>query len=432
MMDDLDVVKGGSLNGRVEIPGDKSISHRSVMFGAIADGITTVRGCLMGEDVLSTINAFRSMGVEIETHNDGCLTITGVGLEGLKRPTKPINLGNSGTSMRLLAGLLAGADIDVMLEGDSSLSLRPMNRIVSPLQQMGADITMSPNQTPPLRINSGIRLKGISYKAPVASAQVKSGLLLAGLYADGTTEIVETGRSRDHTERMLPQFGIKLDVGDSSVSLKGGQRLNGCDVTVPSDISSAAFFMVGATLSPDGGVLLPQVGINKTRSGVIDILRLMNASIKIKENSDDGGEPVGDILVRPSSLSGIDIPREIIPTAIDEFPAIFVAAACAKGITTLRGAEELRHKESDRIDVMAEGLRNLGVKVETYRDGISITGGSIRGGCVDARGDHRIAMAFAMVALKASGNILIKNCHGITTSFPSFVEVAKLAGLRIQ
>ena len=428
----LDVLNGGSLNGVIEIPGDKSISHRSIMFGAIADGLTTVRGCLIGEDVLSTMDAFRLMGVEIDTHDLDCLRIMGVGLNGLKPPVRAIHLGNSGTSMRLLAGILAGAGLDATLQGDSSLSQRPMERIVAPLRQMGADIAMSSGKTPPLQIKSGNALKGMSYEMPIISAQVKSGLLLAGLYAEGTTIISETRRSRDHSERMLPQFGINLDISERTVGINGGQRLTSCDITVPSDISSAAFFMLGAAISSDSKILLPQVGFNETRSGVINILRLMKANIEVRQDNFKTGEPVADISVGSSALSGVEIPSKCIPAAIDEFPAIFIAAACAKGVTVLRGAEELRHKESDRISVMAEGLRNLGIKVETYADGISITGGQITGGCVDARGDHRVAMAFSMAALKASGNISIKNCDGIATSFPSFIEVAKLAGLRIQ
>ena len=431
-MKDLVVLHGGSLNGVIGIPGDKSISHRAVMFGAIADGLTQVRGCLMGEDVLATIEAFRSMGVEIDTRDQDCIKISGVGLLGLRSPASSINLGNSGTSMRLLAGILSGANIDTTLEGDASLSVRPMGRIVCPLRQMGANIEMSGNETPPLRVKPARKLTGISYLVPVISAQVKSGLLLAGLYADGVTRISEHGRSRDHSERLLPKFGVKLDINGNEVSLDGGQRLTGCDITVPTDISSAAFFMLGAAISSGSEILLPQVGFNETRNGVIEILQLMDADIEVREENVSSGEPVADILVRTSSLSGVNIPLELIPAAIDEFPAIFIAAACAKGVTVLRGAEELRHKESDRISVMADGLRNLGIAVETYPDGISITGGNMTGGLIDAHGDHRVAMAFAMAALKASGTVVIKNAEGISTSFPTFFEVARSAGLRIK
>ncbi len=431
-MEELVVLNGGSLNGVIEIPGDKSISHRAVMFGAIADGLTRVRGCLMSEDVLATIEAFRSMGVAIDTRDQGHIKISGVGLHGLKSPARPINLGNSGTSMRLLVGILAGANIDASLEGDASLSLRPMGRIVSPLRQMGADIEMSVNETPPLRVRPTRKLTGISYSTPVISAQVKSGLLLAGLYAEGVTRISENGRSRDHSERLLPKFGIKLDISGNEVRLEGGQGLAGCDIAVPTDISSAAFFMLGAAISPASEILLPQVGFNETRNGVIEILRLMNADIEVRQKDTSGGEPVADISVKTSNLSGVNIPVELIPAAIDEFPAIFIAAACADGVTVLRGAEELRHKESDRISVMADGLRNLGIKVETYPDGISITGGNMTGGFVDACGDHRVAMAFSMATLKASGTVSIKNADGISTSFPTFFEVAKSAGLRIK
>lgn len=428
--DTLELAPGGSLRGTITIPGDKSISHRAVMFGALADGTSQVDGCLMGEDVLSTIAAMRAMGVSIEQFASNRLTITGAGVDGLRAPLKPLDVGNSGTSMRLLCGILAGAQLPATLTGDPSLSQRPMRRVSMPLTEMGAYITTAPTGTPPLTLTPGTRLHGIDYLLPMASAQVKSAVLLAGLFAEGETTVREPGPTRDHTERMLGSFGVALAQGDSVVSLRGGQRLSATDITVPADISSAAFFLVGASIAPASELLLPAVGVNPTRTGIIDILRLMGADISLANQTQCGAEPVADLRICHSNLTGCDIPTSLVPLAIDEFPAVFVAAACAAGTTTVRGAAELRHKESDRIAVMAEGLVALGVEVETFDDGIAIHGGRLTGGRVDARGDHRIAMAFAMAALRASGPIIIDNAAAVATSFPEFVGCASDAGLR--
>ena len=405
----LQVLPGGRLTGEVQVPGDKSISHRAVMFGALADGLTRVRGCLMGEDVRRTIGAFRAMGVSIEIADEdaGSLAITGRGVDGLKSPAGPIDLGNSGTSMRLLSGILAGAGIAATLVGDASLSRRPMRRIAEPLNSMGARIETGDDGTPPLKIGTGPRLHAIDYAMPMASAQVKSAVLLAGLFADGVSSVTEPAVTRDHTERMLRGFGVELEVDRDRVSLRGGQRLAATDIEVPADISSAAFFLVGASIAPGSNVLLPAVGINPTRTGILDILDAMGADIEVVSPREQGGEPVADLRVRHARLRGIEIPADTVPLAIDEFPVVFIAAACARGRTVLRGAEELRHKESDRIEVMARGLRALGVAVDTYADGIAIQGGAINGGRIEADGDHRVAMAFAIASLRAGAPVTI-------------------------
>ncbi len=423
---------GGKLTGRLRVPGDKSISHRAIMLGSLADGITEVTGFLEGEDSLATLNAFRAMGVAIEGPTAGRVKIHGAGMQGLKQPQAPLDLGNSGTSMRLLAGLLAGRGLGVILTGDHSLSTRPMQRIIDPLTSMGASIGATEQGTAPLVIAPNIPLRGIDYQLPMASAQVKSAILLAGLYAEGETGVTEPAPTRDHTERMLEGFGYPLRREGMRVSLNGGGRLKACPIEVPADISSAAFFMVGACIAPGSDLLLEHVGVNPTREGVIAILRLMGARITLENEQVVGGEPVADIRVQASRLRGIDIPEALVPLAIDEFPALFIAAACAEGTTRLSGAGELRLKESDRIQVMADGLTALGIEARPFADGIQITGGELRGGSVASRGDHRIAMAFAMAALRASESLEILDCANVNTSFPGFVEQAVDAGLRIR
>ncbi len=426
------VEPGGRLQGRLRVPGDKSISHRSIMLGSLADGVTEVSGFLEGEDSLATLNAFRALGVIIEGPEAGRVTIHGVGMHGLSEPDAPLDLGNSGTSMRLLCGLLSGQGLAVTLTGDSSLSGRPMKRVIDPLRLMGARIDATERGTAPLVISASDSLQGIDYTLPMASAQVKSSLLLAGLYAQGETAVTEPAPTRDHTERMLQGFGYAVKREGSRISLQGGGRLKACAIDVPADISSAAFFMVGASIAPDSEVVLEHVGINPTRDGVISILRLMGADIALENEREVGGEPVADIRVRSSRLHGIDIPEALVPLAIDEFPAIFVAAACAEGTTRLRGAEELRVKESDRIQVMADGLGILGIDAQATPDGIHITGGSLGGGRVESHGDHRISMSFAMAALRASAPVEILDCENVNTSFPGFVELAAKAGLGIR
>lgn len=422
---------GGQVSGAIRVPGDKSISHRSVVFGAIANGVTRVNGFLEGEDALNTVSAFREMGVTIVGPEHGELTIYGVGKSGLKAPRKPLFMGNSGTAMRLLAGLLAAQSFDSELTGDESLSERPMNRIAEPLRQMGANIETAANGTPPLRIN-GNQLQGIHYEMPMASAQVKSCLLLAGLYAKGVTEISEPVTCRDHTERMLTGFHYPVERDNGSCRLTGGHELTATEIDIPADISSAAFFMVAAAITPGASLLLEHVGVNPTRTGIINLLRSMGTEIEVTNKRLVGGEPVADLRVSYQPLRGIEIPQDQIPLAIDEFPALFIAAACAEGETVLRGAEELRVKESDRIDAMAAGLAVLGITTESYEDGIRIEGGSIGGGTVDSRGDHRIAMAFVIAALRAESTITVLNCGNVATSFPGFVDLAQQAGIRLS
>ena len=417
-----------SLEGRVRIPGDKSISHRSIMLGSLANGVTRVTGFLEGEDALATLQVFRDMGVVIEGPCNGEVTIHGVGLHGLKPPPGPLYLGNSGTSMRLLAGLLAGQSFDVTMSGDDSLSKRPMKRVSEPLALMGAVIETSAGGCPPLVVRGGSSLKGIDYKLPMASAQVKSALLLAGLYAQGETVVTEPAPTRDHTERMLKGFGYPVSKEGAVARVVGGGELTACDIDVPADISSAAFFMVAACIVPGSDIVLEHVGINPTRIGVINILRLMGADISLLDEREVGGEPVADIRVRHAPLRGIEIPEDQVPLAIDEFPAIFIAAACAEGKTVLTGAEELRVKESDRIQAMADGLITLGIDAAPTPDGIVITGGSMGSGTVHSRDDHRIAMSFAVAGLMAQGSIRIEECQNVATSFPDFVQLAQKTG----
>ncbi len=425
------VAPGGKLTGRVRVAGDKSISHRSIMLGALAEGVTEVSGFLEGEDCLATLNAFRAMGVRIEGPRDGRVTLHGVGLHGLRAPSEPLYLGNSGTSMRLLAGLMAGQAFDVVMTGDSSLTQRPMKRVTVPLAEMGAVIETSPSGTPPLTIRGGQTLRGIEYQMPMASAQVKSSLLLAGLYAAGRTCVTEPAPTRDHTERMLQGFGYPLQRDGATACLSGGGRMTANTIDVPADISSAAFFLVGAAISEGSDLLVEHVGINPTRIGVINILKEMGADIEVINEAEVGGEPVADIRVRSRRLRGIRIPEDQVPLAIDEFPVLFIAAACAEGETVLSGAEELRVKESDRIQVMADGLQALGIAARPTPDGMIIQGGVIGGGEVDSHGDHRIAMAFTMAALRAQTPINIDDCANVATSFPNFVGLAHGAGIRV-
>ncbi len=427
----FEVAGGGPLRGRLRVPGDKSISHRSIMLGAVAEGVSEVSGFLEGEDTLATLRAFQSMGVSIERPGVGCVAIHGVGLHGLQPPKEPLDLGNSGTSMRLMAGLLAGQAFDTVLVGDASLSTRPMRRVIDPLIRMGAVIDATATGTAPLRVRGGQTLCAIDYHLPVASAQVKSAVLLAGLYAHGRTIVTEPAATRDHTERMLAGFGYTVERERARVGITGGGRLRATCVDVPADLSSAAFFLVGATITPGSDLLLEHVGINPTRTGVLNILDAMGADIQVMSERTIGGEPVADLRVRYAPLHGIAIPPQWVPLAIDEFPAIFVAAACAEGETTLTGAAELRVKESDRIQVMADGLRTLGVAATPTTDGMVIRGGAMGDGEVDSHGDHRIAMAFAMAALRTQGGVRILDCANVNTSFPCFAVLASGVGLSI-
>ena len=426
---------GGMLRGRLRVPGDKSISHRAVMLAALAGGVSEITGFLEGADSLATVAAFRAMGVEIEGPDGGRVVVRGVGLHGLAAPEAALDLGNSGTSMRLLAGVMAAQPFAVTLVGDPSLSRRPMRRVTEPLAAMGARIETTPEGRAPLRILPARGLRGIDYRPPVASAQVKSCLLLAGLYATGETCVREPAVTRDHTERMLSAFGYPVRGAGARVCVHGGGVLRAAPVPVPADISSAAFFLVGASIAPGSELTLERVGINSTRIGVVNILQSMGAEITVDNRRELGGEPVADLHVRAAPLRGIRIPADQVPLAIDEFPALFVAAACAEGETVLSGAEELRVKESDRIQVMADGLAALGVDAEPRPDGIRIRGcgatGLLGGGRVDSHGDHRIAMAFAMASLRTAAPMTVHDCANVETSFPGFAATAAGAGLRI-
>jgi 3-phosphoshikimate 1-carboxyvinyltransferase len=426
------LLPGGEVTGEARIPGDKSISHRSIMLGALAEGTTRVSGFLEGEDALATVAAFRAMGVNVEGPDYGVVTIDGVGLKGLQRPDQPLDLGNSGTSIRLLSGLLAGQSFDSELTGDESLCGRPMGRVIDPLTLMGAKIESAEGGRPPLKVIGGNPLTGIHYDLPMASAQVKSCVLLAGLFASGATSVTEPAPTRDHTERMLRGFGYDVQTRGSVISLQGGGSLKAAVIDVPGDISSAAFFLVAASIAPGSDLLLTHVGINPTRIGVINILRLMGADITLRKQREVGGEPVADIRVRYAQLKGIEIPEDQVPLAIDEFPALFIAAACARGRTVLRGAEEVRVKESDRIAAMAEGLTTLGIVNEVLDDGIIIEGGTPGGGVIHTFHDHRIAMSFAIAALRAEGEIRVLDCDHVATSFPGFDALARGLGLQIS
>jgi len=425
------VQPGGKLCGSLRVPGDKSISHRSIMLGSIAEGTTTVSGFLEGDDALATLQAFREMGVDIEGPEDGHVIIHGVGLRGLKNPNKPLNVGNAGTAMRLLAGLLAGQAFNTTLTGDRSLCKRPMNRVAKPLKEMGIRVDTTEGGRPPMTIHGG-KPQAIHYQVPMASAQVKSCVLFAGLYADGQTSVTEPEPTRDHTERMLRGFGYEVTSVGNKTILSGDGKLQGMTIDIPADISSAAFFMVAACIAPDSRILLKHVGINPTRDGVIKILCLMGANIKLWNKRMVGDEPVADIEVVSSTLQGIEIPQELVPLAIDEFPVLFIAAACAKGTTILTGAKELRVKESDRIQVMADGLKSLGINAQATDDGMIIEGGTLLGGEVETHDDHRIAMSFTVAALRASSPIIVNNCSHVSTSFPGFVDLAKQAGIDIE
>ncbi|MGH8460903.1 MAG: 3-phosphoshikimate 1-carboxyvinyltransferase [Stenotrophobium sp.] len=423
---------GGRLSGELRVPGDKSISHRAVMLGSLAEGVTEVQGFLTGEDCLCTMKAFHAMGVDIEQTGPTSLRINGAGRLGLRAPAAALDLGNSGTSMRLMAGLMSAQAFSSTLLGDASLARRPMARVVMPLRQMGAHIETAAGERAPLSFSPVAQLKGISYSSKVASAQVKSCLLLAGLFAQGMTEVLEPEVSRDHTERMLRAFGVEVEVGRGRAALYGGQTLRATKIRVPADISSAAFFMTGAAMTPGSELLLTDVGVNPTRTGIIEVLRRMGAEIELLNPRQFGVEPVADIRVRGARLHGIDIGNELVAAAIDEFPIIFIAAAFATGETTVTGAEELRVKESDRIQSMCDGLRALGIAAVATADGMRISGGRMHGGIVNSRGDHRVAMSFAIASLHAEQPITIFDCANVNTSFPGFAELAARTGLRLR
>ncbi len=442
------VTPGAPLRGEIRVAADKSISHRAVILSAIAAGTSRVQNLLEGADVLATINAFRQMGVSIQKVNEnvnersgaGSYIIHGVGLHGLRQPATALDMGNSATALRLIAGLLCAQPWASTLTGDASLRARPMGRIIEPLRRMGADISASTDDDdkPPLHISPVSRLRGIDYAMPVASAQVKSCVLLAGLYADGTTSVSEPLPTRNHTEWMLSGFGCPVtlgkvnDEGNHVITLEPGGKLRGCEIRVPADLSSATFFLVGASIIPESDVLLRGVGINPSRHGVLAILNKMGADIEWSAPTTVGGEPVADLRVRAAELHGCSIGGREVASAIDEIPAIAVAAACARGVTEIRDAGELRVKESDRIHSMATGLKALGIAVEEHADGLTIIGGRPSGGRVESHGDHRIAMAFAMAGGAATAAVEVADCENIATSFPEFCQVANHAGLAID
>ena len=425
--------RGGPLQGEVVVPGDKSVSHRAIMLGAIADGVTRIEGFLEGEDTRATAAIFRQLGVRIDAPSDGVRIVHGVGLHGLQAPQEALDCGNAGTAMRLLTGLLAGQAFDSTLVGDASLSQRPMQRVIDPLATLGARIDSNAGRAP-LRIRGGALLRGAYVELTVASAQLKSAVLLAGLYADGETRVTEPHPTRDYTERMLTAFGVPCEFSAGIATVRGGEVLRGTQVHVPADFSSAAFFLVAATLVPGSDLLLRQVGMNPRRIGLLHVLRMMGADITEEAASVQGGEPVCDLRVRHAALHGIQVPVEHVPDMIDEFPILFVAAACANGASIVRGAAELRVKESDRIAVMATGLRTLGIHIDETPDGATIHGGHLQGSAnvIQSHGDHRIAMAFAVAAQRTEGEVLIGDVANVVTSFPGFDALARSAGFGLR
>lgn len=429
---DFKVTPAAFHSATVQVPGDKSISHRAMMLGSIAEGRTAITGFLAGADCLATAVAMRALGVNIEQPGATEMIVDGVGLDGLRAPATELDLGNSGTAMRLLAGLLAGQSFDTVLTGDESLSGRPMGRIIIPLTQMGAAIESDCDGTPPLQISGGLKLHGIDYAMPVASAQVKSAVLLAGLYANGTTAVTEPAITRDHTERMLRALGATVTLSGRTVTLTGGQQLTGCPIEVPGDLSSATFIILGTLLAQDAEILIEKIGVNPTRTGAIDILLGMGADIRLENQRQFGDEPVADLRVRSSRLAGVEVDPALVSLAIDEFPALFVAAAAAAGRTVFTGLEELRVKESDRIAAMADGLRRLGVKVDETPDGATVHGGQFSGGEVESYHDHRVAMSLAMAGTVASGDVLIRDVDNVNTSFPGFRECVQGLGANVQ
>ncbi|WP_329887639.1 3-phosphoshikimate 1-carboxyvinyltransferase [Stenotrophomonas sepilia] len=424
--------KGQPLQGSLTIPGDKSVSHRSVMFAALADGTSHIEGFLEGEDTRATARIFSQLGVRIETPSSSQRIVHGVGIDGLKAPQAPLDCGNAGTGMRLLAGLLAGQAFDCTLIGDESLSGRPMRRVTGPLSQMGARIDTQDDGTPPLHVHGGQALHGIDFASPVASAQVKSAVLLAGLYAQGETSVTEPHPTRDYTERMLSAFGVDIAFSPGKARLRGGQRLRATDIVVPADFSSAAFYLVAASIIPGSELRLKQVGLNPRRTGLLHALRLMGADISEENPAEQGGEPVADLVVRYAPLKGARIPEALVPDMIDEFPALFVAAAAAEGQTVVSGAAELRVKESDRLAAMATGLRALGMQVDETEDGATLHGGVRLGsGTIESHGDHRIAMAFAIAGQISDGEVRINDIANVATSFPDFDGLARSAGFNL-
>ena len=424
--------QGGPLRGAITVPGDKSVSHRAVMLAAIAEGSTRISGFLEGEDTRATARILAQLGVRIETPGPNERIVNGVGLHGLVGTSEDLDCGNAGTGMRLLAGLLAGQHFGSRLIGDASLSARPMGRVIAPLTAMGARIDAREQGLPPLRIYASNGLQAIDFRTPIASAQLKSAILLAGLYARGETIVREPHPTRDYTERMLAAFGWPIDFAPGLVRLRGGYRLSAADVEVPSDFSSAAFFVVAASVIPGSDLIVRRVGINPRRTGLLTALRLMGADISEENRNEQGGELVADLKVRFAPLHGIHVPQSLVPDMIDEFPALFIAAALAEGTTRINGAAELRVKESDRLTAMANALKALGARIVETPDGAIIEGSVLHGGTVQSHGDHRIAMSLAIAAQRASGEVRIADCANVATSFPGFVELATSCGFGLK
>ncbi len=437
-VDSMDWIAGAGspIRGECTVPGDKSISHRALMLAAIADGSSHISGFLEGEDTRATARILQQLGVCIDAPSDGQRVVHGVGLHGLRESAQPLDCGNAGTGMRLLAGLLAGQGFASTLVGDASLMRRPMRRVIEPLQRLGARIDAATDGMPPLRIHANSSLEGIEYEAQIASAQVKSAVLLAGLYAAGTTRVLEPQPTRDYTERMLAAFGWPIRFRPGLAELEGGHALHAIDFAIPADFSSAAFGIVAACIVPRSDLLLRAIGVNPRRTGLLQALRMMGADIVEHNPRELGGEAVADIRVRGAVLRGIDLPPALVPEMIDEFPALFVAAACADGVTSIRGAAELRVKESDRIKGMASALQALGVRVEESIDGAVIHGigptASLRAAAVDSLGDHRLAMALAIAAQRADGEVRIRDCANVATSFPGFETRAQAIGMQVR
>jgi 3-phosphoshikimate 1-carboxyvinyltransferase len=432
---------GKPLTGRIRVPGDKSVSHRAIMLASLAEGVSRIDGFLEGEDTRATAAVFQRLGVKIEAPSSQSRIVRGVGLRGLRASADALDCGNAGTGMRLLAGVLAGQAFDSTLVGDASLSKRPMRRVIDPLSTMGAVIDSEDGGLPPLRIRGGRALQGIDYTLPVASAQVKSALLLAGLYAAGDTVVREPHPTRDYTERMLSAFGWPIDFAPGVARVRGGagnaHALRATDVHVPADFSSAAFFLVAASVIPGSDLTLEAVGMNPRRTGLLQTLRAMGADIAETNARSAGGEAVADLRVRAAPLHGIPVPEAIVPDMIDEFPALFVAAACATGETRITGAAELRVKESDRLATMSAALRALGIRVDESDDGAIIHGGAFALDpaspvVIDSHGDHRIAMAAAIAGQRCPGEFAIADIANVATSFPGFDDLARGVGFALR
>ena len=434
---DFRVKAGSKLTGEVQLPGDKSISHRSIMCAALAEGTSVINGFLNGEDCLATLDAFSKMGVSIDK-TDNKVVVQGVGLRGLKKPDSDLYLGNSGTSMRLMSGILAGQNFSTVLTGDNSLSARPMQRVVTPLNLMGSNISTNLKGKPPIRIESSSGLNSLSYKLPIASAQIKSCLMFAGLYANGPVTVTEHLRTRNHTELMFQEFGIEVEVNESSKARKitviPPKSFLATDINVPADFSSASFFILAALITPESELLIKNVGINKTRIGFLHALRHMGANIEL-QNEINSLEPTADILVKTSDLKGISLNTALVANMIDGMPAFFIAAALAEGITKIKDVKELRAKESDRLQAMSGALEAFGVKFHLNGDGIVINGlgkdGVFKASKINSHKDHRIAMASSIASLRAEGETTIIDCHNVNTSFPNFIDVCREVGINI-